>query len=504
MRPNILLLMTDQHRADLMGSDNRWGVRTPHLNRLLEQGISFTNTYCNSPICVPSRMSMMTGLFVHHHEAYDNCTSLAVDYPTFAHALTAAGYDTVICARTHFNGADAYHGFEHRLATDMNNPIEYGAMPAQWTGPLAPRWGGVRPATEKPYETSDSPTLMYDDYVCDQACDFLRSGRDDERPFMLMASFYGPHPMVSNREIYRSDYEKYLDGDLRCEELTPEAFEALPAHERRKLANASGKAVAPDSASIRRFRAEYFSRVTYTDALLGRVVEALEQAGLADNTIIIYVSDHGEQMGEHGVFGKSSFFEGTARVPLVISMPDRRSGIVEHNVQLVDLFPTLCDMVGRGPVAHTLDGRSLMPLVRDPSASWDDLVFSEFYDAKAWRPNYMLKQGPWKFCHYPGEQDFLHNLEQDPGEVANLALDAAYGDRLAAMRRELFTRWNPPELEARARQRQAMRRELLAATNCSVQTKQRIKQQIKVFRDAWNEPYWDDNQRQSAHEAFLS
>jgi choline-sulfatase len=499
-RPNILILMTDQHRADLMGPDNPWQVRTPFLDRLLGQGVNFTHAYCNSPICAPSRMSMMTGLHTHRHHCYDNGASLASDIPTFAHALTAVGYETVLCARMHFNGADVYHGFERRLATDMNNPIEYSVKPAQWPGCLSPTFGGVREPLHGTYEVSDCPTLGYDDYVCDQACEYLEQDAGGDRPFLLLASFYGPHPMVANREVYRPEYEAYLAQDLQERELTEAEFDAMPAHEKRKMGHGADRAMVPNGEAIRRFRAEYFSRVTYTDALMGRVMDRLESQGLAENTVVIYVSDHGEQMGEHGLIGKSTFYEGTLRVPLIVSMPDRRRGTVEHNVQLVDLLPTLCGLAGRGPVEHEVDGRSLLPSVRAPT---DDTVFSEFHDWHAWRPIFMVKRGPWKFCHYPGEQDFLFNLDEDPGETRNLAIDDEAGPQLAAMRELLFTRWDPPAIERTAHQRQAMRREILAATMASRQTKQRIRASIERFRDEWNEPWWDGNVRQGAHESFL-
>jgi len=502
-QPNILILMTDQHRADLMGPDNPWGVRTPCLDRLLAQGVNFPNVYCNSPIYAPSRMSFMTGLFTHHHHCYDNGASLASDIPTFAHTLTAAGYETVICARMHFNGADIYHGFEKRLATDMNNPIEYGVKPAGWSGCLSPYYGGIRASEDRPYESSPCPTLAYDDYVCERACAYLSNRPLDDRPFLMLASFYGPHPMVSKREQYRALYEAYMAQDLKAVELSEADFDRMPAHERRKLAGGHAEARVPDTAAIRRFRAEYFSRVTYTDSLIGRVIDTLEAQGLREDTVVIYLSDHGEQMGEHGLIGKSSFYEGTSRVPLIVSMPDRRCATVDDNVQLVDIVPTLCELSGREPLEHRVDGRSLLPTVRGEVAAADSVVFSEYHDWSAWRPIFMVKRGPWKFCHYPGEQDYLFNVVSDPDEQHNYALDADAAEDLKQMRDRLFSCWNPTAIEAVALQRQAMRRQIMAATQRSRETKQRIRESIKQFRDDWNEPWWDGNARQGAHESFL-
>jgi choline-sulfatase len=175
---------------------------------------------------------------------------------------------------------------------------------------------------------------------------------------------------------------------------------------------------------------------------------------------------------------------------------------VTQNVQLTDVFPTLCQLAGRAFPEYPLDGTSLLDQMKAPDAA-PDWAFSEFYDWNAYRPMFMLKRGPWKFCHYPGEQDFLYQVEEDPGETINRATDPACQETLAALRTEMQTRFRPVEREQRACEKQAMRREIHAATTHSIETKARLKAHIKAFRDAWNEPYWDDNRRQGAHEPFL-
>jgi len=501
-KPNILMLMTDQHNPNVMGPHNRYGAETPSLDRLAGKSMVFTRAFCNSPICVPSRMSLMTGLFPQHHQVYDNGGSLPEGMPTYAHGLNQAGYETVICARMHFNGLDDHHGFEKRLMSEFCNPIEYPPPLPEWQGPIDPEYGGVGPR-EIPHVVNDSCGLYYDDDIAGKACDYLRGKSWGDRPFYLLTSFYGPHPYLSAREEYLPAYEKYLQEDLGVRELDQKEFEALPAHVRRIICGKNAKAQVLSKEAIQEYRAEYLARITYTDGLIGKVLDTLEEEGLSEDTIIIYLSDHGEQMGNHGICGKSVFYDDTVRVPLMISMPDRNGGPVQADVQLVDLFPTLLDMAGAPQPGYSLDGHSLMPLIENPDTEWNHPVFSAFFDAQAYRPSFMLKEGNWKYVEYPGESCFLYDQNQDPEEKINFALNPAFQDVVKRLQDRMLDICNPLLIEKEARIMQAKRRYAIQGTASSRLIKERMQKRIRDHRNSWNERYWDGNQKQSAHESFI-
>lgn len=506
-RPNILVLMTDQHNPVLMGPNQAWGVRTPHIDSIAAEGMRFDNAYAASPVCVPSRCSFMSGLYPHKHEALDNGASMPTHVPTFAHALTVAGYETVLCARMHFNGQEIYHGFEHRLATDLCNPVEYPAPPATPSKLVDPVYAGRRAADcdDGSYAADPSPVLTYDDHVCAQACDWLRARgkRKHERPFLLVTSFYGPHPMLSGREEYRELFDEYFARDLGAEEISEEQFNRLPAYVRRAISGGKENGQTIRKSSIHRFRAGYFSRVTYTDGLIGKVLEALSASQLKEDTIIIYLSDHGEQMGDHGTIGKSQFYDYSSRVPLIVSMPDRRAGVIRQNVSLTDIFPTLCDLAGGVELEHELDGRSLLPLMDGGAEDEEAVVYAECFDWMAQRPVFMVKRGPWKYCCFDGEPEFLFHLGEDPHEWRNCAAERDYADVLTGMRAALRRIVDPDAVRHQVEQNRARRRLIHRATESSPATRARLRQRIRAYREAWDEPYWDDNERQSEHEPFL-
>jgi len=199
-QPNILLIMSDQHSARALGALGNPVVRTPNLDRLAREGVLFRNAYTNSPICCPARMAFMTGRYPHHNKAIDNGSTLSSEEPTFAHALTRAGYETVICSRMHFHGPDQHHGFERRLASEINNPIYYPPDRLGVNRAERPRFGGVRDDDgEDDFVPRTTPGVKHDDHVLAKACEYLEQGSWGERPFLLTASFVGPHPAVKNR-----------------------------------------------------------------------------------------------------------------------------------------------------------------------------------------------------------------------------------------------------------------------------------------------------------------
>lgn len=510
-KPNILFIMTDQLSANAIGASGNSVVKTPNIDRLAGEGTLFSNCHTPAPICGPARWSLMSGLYAHNHKGWDNGSSLSSEIPTFAHVLTLAGYETVICSRMHFNGIDQHHGYEKRLASEHNNPIDYGTEPLLGDKKTLPEFAGVRePEYSGNYPFNDSPRAGHDDWILEKNLEYLKSRQWGKRPFMLTASFLAPHPSVKRREEYLDIYRDYLDMDLGVEELTEEEFYNLHPHTRRLIAKGKEQVYVQSKEEKHSFMAEYYSRVTYFDRQVGELLDTLESEGLRENTVIALTSDHGDDMGRFGYWGKTSFYDNVVKVPLIISLPDRMgaqhsTGAVCHeNVSLVDIFPTFADLAGADPVGYHIDGNSLLPLLNGNCSEWPKTVFSEYYGQYAKYSMYMVRKGSFKFNYYLGENPELFDLEKDPGENFNVAEDPEYGRVLKDMEDELRRICDPEGLWNEYLQSNAQRDVISRATKASTQTKQRIRDYIRQYREEWDEPTWDGNKEQSRYEVHLA
>ncbi len=502
---NILFIMSDQHSAAALGALGNSVVQTPNLDRIARDGVTFRNCYCNSPICGPSRWSLMTGQFVHNHKGWDNGSTLSSEEPTFAHPLTQSGYETAICARMHFQGPDQHHGYELRLATEHNNPIIYGSLGLGDGLTENPACEGIRDCEiPKDYPARKSPRLLHDDYVLEKCREYLRGKSWAARPFMLTASFLAPHPSVKRREAYRDLYNMYLEMDLGEKEITEEQFNQLHPHSKRLTARGKPACKLESKTEKHRMLAEYYSRVTYFDRQIGQLLDTLEKENLADNTVIVYTSDHGDDMGKLGYWGKTSFYEHVVKVPLIISIPGKTRNVIrDENVSLVDLFPTLTEIAGCPPVTYPLDGNSLMPLVRGKSSGWNNIAFSEYYGHYAKNAMFMLKKDNLKLNFYVNEKPELFDLSTDPLEKTNLAETPGWQSTLSELESELRKICVPEACQEEFLLSHAKRSLITGATMTSEITKQRIRDYIHEYRSKWNEPTWDNNEEQQIHEYHL-
>jgi choline-sulfatase len=439
-RPNFLLIMSDQHNSHVMGCAGDEVVRTPHLDGLAQRGVLFDSCYCPSPLCVPSRMSFMTSRHPSHNEVWSNQCMLPSDIPTFAHALGAAGYETVLAGRMHFVGPDQAHGFEKRPVGQLS-PTYIGARNRAIPPELFPATGQTRPAVEisGPGRTGYQ---AYDEAVAEGSAEFLRCRPDSDRPFCLVAGFVLPHcPFICPPE----DWEHYLER-VTLPEIPDGYFGSL--HPAVQLWRKSRGIEDLREDEIRRARAGYYGIVTHFDRQVGKLLSALDEAGLAEDTVVIYTSDHGEMAGENGMWWKSNFYEGSASVPLIVSWPGHlpEGESLPHVTNLVDLGPTVIDLAG-GERLPDIDGRSLAPLLRGDTVDWLDETFSEHYPSHGVPPTRMIRQGPWKLVHYEGYQPQLLNLDDDPKEWNDLGEDPEH----AGIRDELHARvlegWSAARME---------------------------------------------------------
>ncbi|MFM5895106.1 MAG: choline-sulfatase [Novosphingobium sp.] len=460
-RPNILILMADQMAAPFLPFIAPSPVRVPTLTRLAEEGVLFRSAYCNSPLCAPSRFSMMAGQLPSRIGAYDNAAELPATTPTMAHYLRRGGYRTILAGKMHFVGPDQLHGFEERLTTDIY-PADFG-----WT----PDWSNFehRPSW---YHSMDSvltagPCIRSNQLDFDEEAVFvtrrklLDIARDnDERPFFLTLSLTHPHDPYA---IHQKYWDRYDDTEIPMPRVHV-PVDDLDPHSRR-LRHVCGLDLdAVSEAQVHAARRAYFGSMSFVDDQFGMILETLDETGMREDTIVIVCGDHGDMLGERGLWYKMHFFEGAARVPMIVHAPGRyQPRVIDASVSLVDLLPTLLDMaeIADEP-AVPLDGQSLMPHLQ--GGNGHDEVIGEYLGEGAIAPLIMIRRGTWKFIHSPVDPDLLFNLADDPDELHNLAQDPAQAELLAELHRELAARWDFPQItgEVLASQRS---RHLVATAN---------------------------------------
>ncbi len=445
-RPNILLIMSDEHAPMFSGPYGHPLVHTPHLDRLAKEGVTFTNAYCNSPLCMPSRMSFMTGKYIHKIGAWDNAAPLRPDAVTWAHLLRDAGYDVVLSGKQHFGGLDQLHGFRKQLARDLHAENKHGLTDWENGTPAAARpWGG--PAQAGPGTTEE---IRVDDLAEAEAIEYLRDPERKDQPWALNVSFIAPHfPLVVPQRFWdlypldQIDLPNIPQGHLENQH---------PVYKRMR--RMFGCVEFPDEL-VRRARAGYYGLITYLDEKIGRLLQTLDETDQMGNTVIIYTSDHGEMNGEHGMWRKSNFYEASSRVPLQIMFPDKLSAgkRLDEVVSLVDLTTTLVDIAG-AKNREQFDGDTLMPLIQETSHAWKDFAFSEYLAHGVERPMAMLRKGKYKYNYSLGDPPELYDISEDPEEFDNLASEPKYQTICHDLESQLLAEWNPIEIEKQVRESQ--------------------------------------------------
>ena len=455
-KPNILIVMVDQLAPAFLPIYGHPLVKAPHLQALAKGGVVFDSAYCNSPLCSPSRAVFMTGQLPSKNGVYDNAAEFSADIPTFAHYLRLEGYRTILSGKMHFCGPDQLHGFEARLTTDIY-PADFGWTP-DWDHPHErPSWYHNMSSVTQAGLCVRTNQLDFDDEVTFAAeralFDCARS--NDKRPFLLAASLTHPHDPFAIPARY---WDLYKNGEIDMPGPAPQANDPHSLRLRHVCAMDSEPV---SEQNIRDSRRAYYGAISYVDENLGRLMRTLRETGLEKNTIVIFTGDHGEMLGERGLWFKMNFFEGGARVPLVVSAPGRYAPArVAASVSLVDILPTLVEIAGGAPKAG-IDGRSLAPHLA--GAGGHDEVFGEYLAEGAIAPIVMIRRGQWKFIHSPADPDQLYDLATDPSERRNLAGAAAERERVDNFREETARRWPLKALDQAVRASQKRRRTINAA-----------------------------------------
>jgi choline-sulfatase len=464
-RPNLLFLMADQLTASMLPFHGG-PAKAPHLETLAREGAVFTSAYCSTPLCAPSRASLLTGRLPSDLGTYDNGAELAASVPTVAHHLRAAGYATCLAGKMHFIGPDQLHGFEERLTTDVYTAgLDW--VP-DWSLPVAERlpWYHDMSSVLEAGISEATLQLDYDEEVCFRSVrklfDFARA---PERPFFFVVSFTHPHDPY---EIPRRYWDRYADDDVPAPVVPPLPLDRHDPHSRRVL-EMCGAEPAPDPELVARARHAYAAAVAYVDDKVGELLAALEGTGLAEDTIVVFGSDHGDMLGERGLWYKMTFFEDSARVPLLVHAPGRYAPRrVDTAVSLLDLLPTFCELGGAEPPEEAR-GTSLVPLL-DGAADARPPVVAEYLAEGAVAPCVMVRERHLKYVHSPADPDLLFDLAADPLELHDLAGDPEHGHALRRFRATIEDGWDLERLDREIRESQQRRLFVSRALSAGEQT----------------------------------
>lgn len=455
-QPNLLFLMADDHAGYVMGSDGNKRARTPNLDRLAAEGVRFASHYCNSPVCTPSRQSLLTGQLPHMAGVTQLRTALSTEKPTLAKELKAGGYKTAVFGKMHFNqpGRSGLHGFDSCQTEDV--------MQRRWAAEVKaaemPLGLNTKPLPWRPFQTPAKQWLnagclpfpradaqMKGTFIASQAIEHLEAQRD--KPFALWVSFQEPHspfdfPIEDRAAFDPAGFDDYTIGTGDGGQI-PLIFRDLSPAEKRGIA------------------AAYYTSVYFLDRNIGRVLAKLKQLDLDRDTLVVYTADHGYMLGQHGRFEKHCGYDPALRVPLLMRFPGRfKQGVVRGFTEHVDLAPAIIEALGlqRLPVEH---GQSLLPYAegRRPPQVRPHIV-SEYLENE----EVFVRDSRWKYIYCsgrrkredgyltadptPGRYERLFDLQHDPGEFTDVA--AKHPDVVRKMKEIALRRFRDTHMEAQS------------------------------------------------------
>ncbi len=446
---NVLFIFSDEHDPRYLGANGCDFIRTPNLDQLAAGGTSFDRAYTPCPICVPARASVMTGRYAHETGYWDNCIAYDGRVRSWAHRLQGAGMRVESVGKLHFQNATVPAGFDKQY------------HPMHITDGVGPIWAAVRDPL--PESRGHSPLFdkigeglsnynRYDQATADLAVSWLRERHrhPDEKPWVLNVGLVAPHmPLIVPQrylDLYPIDTIKLpklmpQDGYLRHPWIDRKAKfwdhdATLGTDDQRRLAIAC-----------------YFGLITYLDDQIGRLLRELDATGLAANTLVIYASDHGDNLGARGLWNKDNFYRESVNVPLILRGPGIEAGRrCATNVNLVDLYPTILAATGvpQDQEDKTLPGRSLLDIAREADDP-DRVAFSEYHAIGSPSAAFMLARGRYKYHHYVGQAAELFDIEADPDELHDLASSRDHGQVVAEFEARLRSMLSPEAVDRQAK-----------------------------------------------------
>jgi choline-sulfatase len=450
---SFLVLMADQLAASWLPMYGHGLVSAPALSSLAESGTVFESAYTPFPLCAPARASMLTGRFASSVGVYDNAAELRAGAPTVVHALRAAGYHTAVAGKMHFVGPDQLHGFEERLTTDIY-PADVDWTP-DWSRPLDDPfpWYHTMESVLAPGICNAAMQTDYDEEVAFHASRKLYeiARHRADQPFFLFVSFTNPHDPW---EIPARFWDRYRRSDVDLPTVPSLPLDEVDPHSRRLRAMCQVDEAGLTDEQIRRARHGYYAAISYMDERVGEVLRALRESGLEDRTTVLFCADHGEMLGERGLWYKMSFLEHSARVPLIIRSPGAATARVASPVSLLDFAPTVLELAGLPveAVAGEGDGVSLA------GGGIDHAVISEYHAEGVQAPSAMIRRGPHKLIVSLEDPDLLYDLAADPREMHDLTGAPEAQAVRAELRAELARRLDLRDIEGRVRASQRERR----------------------------------------------
>jgi choline-sulfatase len=447
-RPNILLVMADQLAAPFLRPYGDSTAIAPAIDRLAAGGVVFEAAYSQSPLCAPARFGMMSGQLNSRIGAYDNASEFTSSVPTFVHHLRSGGYQTSLIGKMHFVGSDQLHGYEERLTTDIY-PSDFGWTP-NWDDPdrRFDRWMHNMESVVHAGVAEASNQLDFDDDVGFQAVRKLRdlARTPDDRPWFLTVSFTHPHdPYVARREFW----DRYDHDSIPMPSVPELDVDQLDPHSRRLRTLMAYDAAEITDEHIRAARHAYYANISYVDDHIGRIVDLLDRLGMADDTVVLFVADHGDMLGERGLWYKMTFYEHSARVPMILYSPDRFApGRVAAPTSLLDVAPTLLEVAGLDR-PESFDGSSMLSLLEtdDPERT----VRGEYLGEGAVAPIFMIRRGDLKYVWSVHDPPQLYDLSTDPAELTNLAAEAGWASMATALAAEVAVSWDVARIDADVR-----------------------------------------------------
>jgi choline-sulfatase len=458
--PNLLLVMADQLAAGWLPAYGHSAVHAPNVTALAEDAAVFESAYCPAPLCAPSRAGLLSARLPSRSGVFDNAAEMPAALPTLTHQLRATGYYTGLIGKMHFVGPDQLHGFEERLTPDIY-PGDLDWTP-DWRLPAGEQlpWYHTMESVLEPAVSVASMQQDYDDEVAFRAVRkiFDLAREDGERPFFLVVSFSNPHDPWELRSRYWDLYDRETI-DLPSVPLMP--IDRADPHSRRLRAMCGVDEVDLSPEQLRAARHGYYAAISYLDERVGDVLAALRDVALDTHTIVAFTADHGEMLGERGLWYKMSFFEHSARVPLIVRTPGGSSRRVTQPVSQLDVAPTLLELTGAPwPDEHIdgLDGTSVVGLMTGDAESRPGAVPAEYLAEGVNAPAVMVRRGRYKLVVCPDDPDQLYDVGEDPAELVNLAGNPKHAETVDGLRDEVARQWDLDGLTRRVLASQRERR----------------------------------------------
>lgn len=441
---NLIVIMSDQHNKAMAGCYGNKVIKTPNIDKIAKEGVTFENAYTSCPLCVPARSSFVTGLMPHEGGFWDNAQAFGGGFDSFATQLHNKNYNVTTIGKMHLESDTPETGFhDQRIPLHMVNGTGdvYGCIRNEKVS---------RPQFKASLENAGPGTsdyIRYDIEIAEQAISYIENeGSKSDKPFVLYLGFVSPHfPLNAPKKFF----DLYNIDDIEL----PSQFhkEEWPDHpvleEYRRYCNTEN--ISEETA--KNALLSYYAMCSFLDEQIGKVLEALEKSPLNDSTRIVYTSDHGDTMGNHGVFFKSTMYEGSVGIPMLMKGPGVEANTkVEAPVSLLDMYPTVLECVGveNTDLSVKRDGKSLFETIRNPS--YERPILSEYHAFGINVGEFMMRKGDYKYIYYTDAPPMLFNLKDDPNEDVDLSKNPEYNDKKALLHAELFSLINPDEISKEA------------------------------------------------------